>query len=71
MQKDAKCLQFDKEGEMLTAADQLCVEKAAVTVKEKREMNVNTSYFYWGRGKMPEGNALVIEGSRLQKCKFL
>lgn len=54
-QKDAKCLQIDKEGEMRTAADQPCVEKAAVTVKEMREMNVKTSYFALGKKKDARG----------------
>lgn len=40
---------------MLTAADQPCVETAAVTVKEMREMNVKTSYFALGKKKDARG----------------
>lgn len=57
---------------MLTAEDQPCVEKAAVTAKGMREMNVKTSYFALGkredaRGQFPSH----FEGLRFQKCKFL
>lgn len=64
-QKDAKCLQFDKAREMFKVADQPSVEKAAVTVKEMKGINLKPPILYQGRGTMPEGNALVFEGSGL------
>lgn len=71
-QKEAQCLQFDKEGEMLTAEHQPCVEKAAVTVKEMREMNVKTSYFALGKSEDARGQfPSHFESSCFQKCKFL
>lgn len=45
-QKDAKRLQFDKTGEMFKVADQPSVEKAAVTVKEIRGINLKPHSLY-------------------------